>query len=563
MKRKTKSRIGTVILVLLFIAVALVVVGLCTNAFDRFFTKTYTVTFDLGEYEGEETVEPVKAKKGQDIKLPEAPEWEGHDLVCWRIGGELPFAGDRYVVTEDVTAYAIWQESSSVQTYLLVFDLGEYEGEEHISDLAVEVGGTVTLPDAPVWEGHVFAGWRIGEELLGAKASYTPKENLVITAEWTVEKFTVTFELGGYDGEETVSDVTVEFGKDFELPEAPAWEDHTFDGWRIGEDLKQPHERFAPTETVTATAEWTEIVKYTVTFDLGDYDGGETVEAVTVTQGSDFELPEAPAWEDHTFDGWRIGEDLKQPHERFAPTETVTATAEWTEIVKYTVTFDLGEYSGRETVAPITVRQGEGVDLPSPPLWTGYTFHGWKVGSVYKQAGEHVAVSSSVKYTAKWTKDDLLDKRAWYVLGAGKGTLRTNAWTHNKLFMTRDNSEDADNLFTIELTLYAGDQFKITYNTDWTVAFGRNDIWSGWDYFEDDDGSDHNITVKAGQDGVYTIKLYTFMTSGGETSHLDITKVRSVSPYAGDEGGELPSADPAGSALSETVPETKKEKFYL
>ena len=469
-KSRSKSKVGAVIMVIVLIVVALLIAGLCTGFFKKLSNKTCTVTFDLGAYDGEETIEPIKVKEGKEIELPEAPEWQEHTFTCWRIGDDMADAGDNYTVTKDVTALA-------------------------------------------VWEGII-----------------------------PIVKYTVTFDLGDYDGEETVAPITVTQGSDFELPEAPEWEDHTFDGWRIGQDLKQPHTRFTPTETVTATAEWTEIVKYTVTFELGDYDGEETVNSVTVTQGSDFELPEAPTWEDHTFDGWRIGQELKQPHTRFTPTETVTATAEWTEIVKYTVTFDLGAYDGEETVAPITVRQGEGIDLPTPPTWTGYTFHGWKVGNIYKQAGEHVDISSSVRYTAKWTKNDLLDGRTWYALGAGNGTLRTNAWTHNKLIMERDNSEDADNLFTIELTLYAGDQFKITYNTDWTVAFGRNDIWSGWEHFEDDDGGDHNITLKADEDGVYKIKLYTFMMSDGETSHLDITKVRSISPYAGDKGEEGPSA---------------------
>ncbi len=562
----SKSKVGVVIMVIVLIAVALLIAGLCTGLFKKLSNKTCTVNFDLAEYDGDESIDPIKVKEGEEIELPEAPEWKDHTFTCWRIGGDMADAGDNYTVTKDVTALAVWEGVLPVVNFTVTFDLGDYDGGEPVEAVTVQQGSDFELPEAPEWKDHTFDGWRIGEDLKQPHERFTPTETVTATAEWTeIVKYTVTFDLGDYDGEETVAAVTVQQGSDFELPEAPEWEDHTFDGWRIAGDLKQPHERFTPTETVTATAEWTEIVKYTVTFDLGDYDGEETVAAVTVQQGSDFELPEAPEWEDHTFDGWRIAGDLKQPHERFTPTETVTATAEWTEIIKYTVTFDLGEYTGRETVAPITVRQGEGVDLPTPPTWTGYTFHGWKVGSVYKQAGEHIAVTASVKYTAKWTKNSLLDNRTWYVLGAGNGTLRSNAWTHNKLLMKRDNTEDADNLFTIELTLYAGDQFKITYNTDWTVAFGRNDLWSGWDYFEDDDGNDHNIVLKSGQDGVYKIKLYTFMTLGGETSHLDITKVRSISPYAGDQGDDGPSAIAAAELLKlrdVTLEQAKRKEVY-
>lgn len=81
-------------------------------------TKKYTVTFDLGEYDGEGTA-PVAKTVDEDtaITLPEVGvTWEGHNFVGWKNGNDVLDVGENYTVTTNVTFTAQWQTKEDGKT---------------------------------------------------------------------------------------------------------------------------------------------------------------------------------------------------------------------------------------------------------------------------------------------------------------------------------------------------------------------------------------------------------------------------------------------------------------
>ncbi len=77
----------------------------------------FTVTFDLGDYDGEGKVpDPATAEKDGKLSLPtedKLPAWEGHTFEGWKLGGEgdLLAGGAEITVTADAKYVAEWKRA--------------------------------------------------------------------------------------------------------------------------------------------------------------------------------------------------------------------------------------------------------------------------------------------------------------------------------------------------------------------------------------------------------------------------------------------------------------------
>ena len=75
-------------------------------------------------------------------------------------------------------------------------------------------------------------------------------------------------------------------------------------------------------------------------------------------------------------------------------------------LATYTVTFNLGSYTGNEKVAPMSVKEGQEIILPDAPQWSGHTFLHWAAGENTYNAGAHIVVYGNGTLTAVWNTDD-------------------------------------------------------------------------------------------------------------------------------------------------------------
>ena len=163
------------------------------------------------------------------------PKWEGHRFFGWFTmvdGGEEVRGGDRVTDFRNHTLYAHWL----VNQYNLTIDFNNGdENEERILDF----NSSLNLPQGITREGYTFAGWDKDIEFM-------PAEDLTITAQWTANKYTVTFNANGGDVSPNSKEVTYDSSYG-DLPE-PSRSGHAFLGW-----LNEKNESVTK-ETIVTTA---------------------------------------------------------------------------------------------------------------------------------------------------------------------------------------------------------------------------------------------------------------------------------------------------------------------
>ena len=147
-------------------------------------------------------------------------------------------------------------------------------------------GSSATAPSNPTREGYTFAGWDPSD-------FSNVKSNLTVTAQYTINTYTVTFV--DHDGK-TLKTQTVNYGSSATAPSDPIREGYTFTGWNpVFSNVKSD---------LIVTAQYT-INTYTVIFK--DYDGTILKEEQIVEHGSPAIPPNNPSREGYTFTGWDKG----------------------------------------------------------------------------------------------------------------------------------------------------------------------------------------------------------------------------------------------------------------
>ncbi len=82
------------------------------------------------------------------------------------------------------------------QIHTIIFDTN---GGSSIDSITGNVGDPVTAPADPIREGYTFAGWE------PALPATFPEEDLMVSAQWNVNSYTITFDANGGQGGTTIS----------------------------------------------------------------------------------------------------------------------------------------------------------------------------------------------------------------------------------------------------------------------------------------------------------------------------------------------------------------------
>ena len=280
----------------------------------------YTITFDSA---GGSTVDSITQDYMSKVNAPGDPVKTGYDFVHWKdsdgnettIPATMPLGGMKLT--------AVW----SINQYTVILVYGNGEGNKIITQ---DYGTVISEEPNPVKTGHTFTGWDaeipakmpatdmtitaiwninqytvtlvygngednkiitqdygtvISAELDPEKTGYTftgwdtvipeimPAENLTVTAQWTIEQYTITFDT---DGGSAVDSITKNYGTAISAPDNPTKDGHTFAGWYPIVPATMPAKNF------TITALWT-VNQYTMElnpaegFVIEDGDGSYTV----------------------------------------------------------------------------------------------------------------------------------------------------------------------------------------------------------------------------------------------------------------------------------------------
>ena len=317
----------------------------------------YTVTFDANGGEGGTS---GKQDYGSTITAPTVTR-EGYTFMGWSpsVAATVP--------ANDVTYVAQW----SINQYTISFNSN---GGTAVDPITHDYGTAISAPAAPTKEGYTFAGWS------PAVPSTMPAENKTVTAQWSVNQYTVTFDANGGEGGTSGKQ---DYGSTITAPTVTR-EGYTFTGWTPDVPAS------VPASNATYTAQWS-INQYTVTFDANGGDGGTSGKQ---DYGSTITAPTI-AREGYTFAGWSPSVAAT------VPANDVTYAAQWTANT-YTVNFYSNGADGGEAMDPMTCTYDVPTNLTQCAFnYTGYAFVGWtnSVGDVFADG----ALVSNLTATANGT----------------------------------------------------------------------------------------------------------------------------------------------------------------
>ena len=372
----------------------------------------------------------------------------------------------------------------TINQYTITFDT---DGGSEVAPITQDYGTAITAPADPTREGYTFTGWDT------AIPATMPAHNMTITAQWTVNQYTITFDT---DGGSEVAPITQDYGSAITAPAAPTREGYTFTGW----DKTIP--ATMPAGDMTITAQWT-VNQYTITYDL---DGG-TAEGNpdTYTVETDAFTLKNPTRPGYTFTGWSgtglTGEDNLTVTIPKGSTGNRSYTAHWS-LNTYSITYDLngGTASGNPTSytvesATITLNQ---------PTKTGYTFTGWSGTDLTGEDNLTVTIPAGStgdrSYTAHWS---LNTYSITYDLDGGTASGNPDFYTVESSTITLNpptrtgytfigwSGTDLSGSDNLTVTIQAGsignrsyiahwslNTYSITYDLDGGTALGNPDFYT-------------------------------------------------------------------------------------
>ena len=287
----------------------------------------YTISFDANGGEGE--FDPATLDYGSEYgELPEATR-TGYTFKGWADGDGNAVTAETVLGAADVTLKAQW----TINQYTIAFDSN---GGSDVASITGDYGTEVTAPEDPAKTGYTFKGWT------PALPETVPASNSTHVAQWTVNQYSITFDVAGGEGE--LDPVSLDYGASYgELPEATRT-GYTFKGWTDGDGNAVTAETVLGAADVELKAQW-EINQYTVKFVVE----GETYAEITADYGAEVAAPADPdRGSMYRFLGW----DAEVP--ATVPAEDVTLTALWK-----LMQIDVPAVVGGDTNTTVNVTVGE------------------------------------------------------------------------------------------------------------------------------------------------------------------------------------------------------------
>ena len=339
----------------------------------------YTITFDT---DGGTVIAPITQDYNTAVARPADPTKTGYTFAGW--DREIPST----MPAESITVKAQWK----INQYTITFDT---DGGTAIDPITQDYNTAVVAPADPTKEGYTFAGWD------ATIPATMPAKDTVIKAKWTVNKYTITFDV---DGGSYVAPITQNYGTEIVAPADPTKTGYTFAGW----DTEIPSTM--PAGDMTIKAKWT-VNQYTITVDT---DGGTAIAPITQDYGTDVVAPAAPTKTGYTFAGW------SEAFPSTMPAGDMTIKALWTvktfdpEVNGKGVKFNAngGAFADGSTETLVKATFGEAIAAPAAPVRAGYTFAGWAATAESKVALADLGTldvdldDGEVIFYAVWTEAD-------------------------------------------------------------------------------------------------------------------------------------------------------------
>ena len=171
-----------------------------------------TVTYEYGKLDGIYAKQIVQA--GETAIEPDVPSRQGYQFTDWYLDDTK--YGFNAAVTGDMTLTARW----TVNQYTITFDT---DGGSEVAPITQGYGTTITAPEAPTKSGYTFMGWNPEIPVT------MPAEDRTVTAQWTLDRYTISYNLNNGTATGNPDSYTVE--SDAITLNTPTRPGYTFTGW--------------------------------------------------------------------------------------------------------------------------------------------------------------------------------------------------------------------------------------------------------------------------------------------------------------------------------------------
>ena len=338
-----------------------------TRVYAQWAINTYSVTLRDGI---SATPTVLSVEYGKKAAFPADPTKAGNTFTGWFEENATTAFDKNAAITANVALTARY----SVNSYKIFVTTN---GGSAIDDITVEYGAEYQIP-SPSKAGYAFAGYTYtndeGVQAFPQRGNYTFDKNTRVTAQWTINTYTVTLN-DGISAAPTV--LTVEYGKTAVFPADPTKAGNTFTGWFKDGATVKFDKLTAITEDVTLTARYS-VNSYTIT--ASNYEFTQQVE-----YGAAYTLPtkaavleeKAGVWSD--FNGWLVNGQLVDYTGTYSWTTDIIVTADYVRdpmYLKSTVSF----FDGTRLMGSIIVDDGDTVASKIGTIntaKTGYEFVKW------------------------------------------------------------------------------------------------------------------------------------------------------------------------------------------
>jgi uncharacterized repeat protein (TIGR02543 family) len=312
----------------------------------------------------------------QIITTNQAPYRAGYNFEGWiDQSANLIAAGSQTAVTgSSYLYYASWTPVNYTVNY------NADGGSTAPTQASRTIGQTFTVGNAVTKTGYSFAGWSDGVQVYGSGATYTVgTSNVSLTAQWTPDIYTVTYDWNGGHGTTTSDDLYTVGTTDLTLPVVG---DHVkdgfnFNGWSTSPTGNLLGLTYVPTASTTLYAVWG-TGSYVLTMNANG--GTVATSSYSVPNGTAQTLP-TPTRTHFHFDGWfdaaSNGNLLGMGGDDFTPASSKTLYAHWTQdsLVGMGASDKLGNLTASSTVRTRVSVFGPNntvtVDVPAGALPTG------------------------------------------------------------------------------------------------------------------------------------------------------------------------------------------------
>ncbi|MCQ2104818.1 MAG: InlB B-repeat-containing protein, partial [Fibrobacter sp.] len=267
-------------------------------------------------------------------------------------------------------------------------------GGESLENVVAEYGAAVSVPNASR-PGYTFAGW------VPAAPATMPAENITLTASWTVNQATITFNTNGGN---VIQPIVKDCDAAISAPVAPTKKGYVFAGWYSDEALENPFVfNKMPAEDVTVYAKWVGSER-TISLNLNGgtlVDGDENpVNAITGPYGNAVPALGSPTKTGYSFAGWYADTRFTKAYTfTTIPMEDIIVYAKW-NVDDFTIKFNS---NGGSAVADVKQPFNSILKVPTAPTKTGYEFVGWYSDEALNNAYSFATMpAENITVYAKW-----------------------------------------------------------------------------------------------------------------------------------------------------------------